>query len=154
LLAGSAAVLAGHAHTLVAALGDAALIDDQDALGVAEGFIDPAEQLGAERQVRPGRLADEVLGHADLRGIAAVGVAGNRFGVLVIVGVEQQAAQVGFGPSHTGVVFQERTKPAHERVKRGNACCKSCLVVSGLLASQKGFQVMGGRQTSKTGPVG
>src|SRR5262249_32359497 len=48
------------------------------------------------------------------RGIAAVGVQGNRFRVLVVVGVEQQAAQVGFGPSHPGVVLQERTKPAHE----------------------------------------
>jgi len=113
-LAGGAAVLAGHAHALVAAFSGAALIDEQDALGVAAGVIDPADQLRPQRPVGPRRLAAEVLGHADLRDIAAVSVQGDRFGGLVIVGVEQQAARVGFRPSHTAVIVQERTKPAHE----------------------------------------
>src|SRR5205823_5442263 len=50
----------------------------------------------------------------DLRGIAAVGVEGDGLGVLVVVGVEQQATQVGFGAGHAAVVFQQGAEAAHE----------------------------------------
>ncbi len=92
-LAGGPTVLAGHTHAFVPTLGNTALIDDQDALRVAEVFIDPADQFGPQGEIGPRRLAQEVLGHTHLRGIAAVGVEGNGLGVLIVVGVEQQAAQ-------------------------------------------------------------
>ena len=63
----------------------------------AQLLIHPADQLLAGRLVGPGRLAEEDLGHADLRRIA-VDLQGDGFGRLGALGIQEQAAEIGLGP--------------------------------------------------------
>src|SRR5262249_59818816 len=110
-------VLAGDPDALGAGLGEAALVEDEDALGAAELVVDASDELAAQGGVVPGGLADEDLGHADLGGVG-VDPKGDALGGLVVVVVQQQAAQVGRGAVGARVVAEQGGEAADEVVEQ------------------------------------
>ena len=115
-----AAILAGDADALGAALGKTTFIEDEDSVGVAQFRIDPLDQFPKQGRVFPGRLADEDLGRANLGGVA-IDLEGNGLRRLVVRVVEKETAQVSLGAFGAGVVSQERGEAADKILKEGHA---------------------------------
>ena len=115
--AGGTAILAGDADALGAALGEGALVEDEDTLVAAEFVGDPGAEFVAKVLVGPGGGTEEDLGHAHLGGVA-VDLEGDGFGGLVVVVVQEQAAEVGMGAVGAAVRAEQGGEMGHEGVEQ------------------------------------
>ena len=119
-LAQATQIVPCHADTLVAALGETALSDDENAVVVAQVPIDPGRQFLTQRFVMPRGLTDEDLGHAYL-GRIAQDLQGDALCGLVIRGVQQHAAEVASARAGRLSSPSRGANRATNCWKRGNA---------------------------------